>query len=100
MIRMAIFWNVWLALSPHVQNYLVIHFTSKVQHVDPLLIEKVQTEVTHYMTEMLMAPYTQDDVRKVVFNIIILKNLPLYLNLQNIRYRENSGVAFNHTCLP
>ena len=61
------------ALGSNIQNYFSNLFTSKVQHVDPYILERVQTKLTDHMNNMLMAPYTHDDVRKAVFCIGDLK---------------------------
>lgn len=57
-------------LNSHMQNYL---FTSEVQQTDPLLLQKVQGKVTDQMNDMLIAPFTIDDVHKIVFSIGGLK---------------------------
>ena len=61
------------ALNIHVQNYFGNLFASEVNHVDPAVLQNVQTEVTEQMNEMLLAPYTHDDVRKAVSSIGDLK---------------------------
>ena len=60
-------------LKPHIKGYFNNLFTSEVNFVDPAVINKVQTKVTDQMNDMLMAPYTADDVRKAVFGIGDLK---------------------------
>ena len=60
-------------LKPHIKGYFNNLFTSEVNFVDPAVINKVQTKVTDQMNDMLMAPYTADDVRKAVFSIGDLK---------------------------
>ena len=60
-------------LNPHIQSYFSNLFTSEVQYTDPSILSKVNSKVTAQMNNMLLAPYTPDDVRKAVFSIGDLK---------------------------
>lgn len=42
--------------------------------MNPDIIQKVQTKVSDQMNDVLMAPFTLDDVRKAVFRIDGLKD--------------------------
>ena len=60
-------------LNPHIQSYFSNLFTSEVQYIDPSILYKVNSKVTARMNNMLLAPYTPDDVCKAVFSIGDLK---------------------------
>ena len=60
-------------LNPHIQSYFSYLFTSEVQYTDPSILSKVNSKVTAQMNNMLLAPYTPDEVRKAVFSIGDLK---------------------------
>lgn len=60
-------------LNAHIQSYFGDLFTSEVNQTDPTVLEKVNTKVTEQMNDMLMAPFTAEEVRKAVFSIGDLK---------------------------
>jgi hypothetical protein len=61
------------ALKPLILHYFANLFTSKVQDVDPDLLDKVQPKVTQSMNEKLLAPFLPEDVKKAAFSIGDLK---------------------------
>jgi hypothetical protein len=61
------------ALKPIVLQYFTNLFSSEVQEIDPLVLEKVQPKVSQDMNEQLLAPFSAEDVKKAVFNIGDLK---------------------------
>jgi hypothetical protein len=57
------------ALKPLVLNYFSNLFSSEVQAIDPVMMEKVQPRVSDVMNDKLNAPYTAEDVKKAIFSI-------------------------------
>jgi hypothetical protein len=56
-------------LKPIVFDYFSNLFTSKVQAVDPALLEKILPRVTEEMNIKLRAPFTAEEVKKAAFSI-------------------------------
>jgi hypothetical protein len=65
--------NDWVegtaALKPLVLDYFSNLFSSEVQAINPIMIEKVQLRVSDVMNEKLTAPFSVDDVKKAIFSI-------------------------------
>jgi hypothetical protein len=60
-------------LNPLIQNYFTDLFSSGNQVFDPSFMEKVRPKVSTDMNNMLIAPFTADDVKRAVFSIGDLK---------------------------
>ena len=56
-------------LKPLIYDYFSNLFTSEVQNCDPAVLNKIQPKISQAMNERLLAPFSADDVRKVVFII-------------------------------
>lgn len=67
----------WLEDMPELNNHILNYFThllsSEVQQTDLASLQKVQHKVYDQMNNFLPAPFTADDVKKVVFSIGDLK---------------------------
>ena len=65
--------NSWVEgtdmLKPLILNYFANLFTSEVQATDPAVLEKIQPKVSQAMNDKLLAPFTSEEVKKVVFSI-------------------------------
>lgn len=60
-------------INPMISSYFSGLFSTEVDDVDPLILDKVVPRVTTDMNEALNKPYTADDVRKALFSIGDLK---------------------------
>ena len=56
-------------LNAHILNYFSHLFSSKVQQTNPVIMERVQRKVSDQMNNILMAPYTAEDVKKAISSI-------------------------------
>jgi hypothetical protein len=56
-------------IKPLTTEYLAALFSSEVGEMDPELLLRVKPKVTTEMNEMLIAPFTEDEVRKALFAI-------------------------------
>jgi hypothetical protein len=56
-------------LKPLVQQYFSNLFTSEVNETDHVLLDKIMPKVTPLMNEQLLAPFSPEDVKNVVFSI-------------------------------
>jgi hypothetical protein len=54
-------------------NYFSYLFSSEVQSLDNDVIDKVQPRVSNEMNQILLAPYSREEVKKALFNIGDLK---------------------------
>jgi hypothetical protein len=65
--------NEWVEgttpLKPLVLNYFSNLFTSEVQDVDPMVLEKINPRIDDAMNEKLMSPFSADEVKKAMFSI-------------------------------
>ncbi|XP_071681651.1 uncharacterized protein [Lolium perenne] len=65
--------NVWVEgtapLKALVLNYFSNMFTSEVQDVDPMVLEKINPRIDDAMNEKLMFPFSAEEVKKAMFNI-------------------------------
>lgn len=58
-----------ISLNPFIQHYFANLFTSEVQQTDPSILENFHSKVTMQMYDMLLAPFTYDDIRKAIISI-------------------------------
>jgi hypothetical protein len=56
-------------IKPLITEYFATLFTSEVGEMDPEPLLRVKPKVTTEMNEMLIAPFTEDEVRKALFAI-------------------------------
>jgi hypothetical protein len=64
-------------LKPIVFDYFSNLFTSKVQAVDPALLEKILPRVTEEMNIKLRAPFTAEEVKKRLSVLVTSKRRAL-----------------------
>ena len=60
-------------LKSHVTSYFANLFTSDVLDPDPVILSRVKKYVTWEMNDVLLKPYTTDEVCKALFDIGDLK---------------------------
>jgi hypothetical protein len=56
-------------LNPLIFHYFANLFMSEVNELDPAMMDKIMPRVTDLMNKKLLAPFTPEDVKKVVFSI-------------------------------
>lgn len=59
----------WMHFSKIIENYFANLFSSQVHAPNEEVIQKVTPRVTTQMNDALMAPFTEEDVRRAVFSI-------------------------------
>jgi hypothetical protein len=60
-------------LKPIILEYFTKLFMSKVDNLDPAMMDKVQSRVSQLMNERLVSPFTPEDVKKAAFSIVDFK---------------------------
>jgi hypothetical protein len=58
------------ALKPIVYQYFANLFTSEVNDLDSAMMDKIQMRVTQGMNERLLAPFSAEEVKKVLLLMV------------------------------